>query len=149
MSTAAGKIKQSLGGLVNSVEEPSPRRLIAKAEPGNLRNIFVKLLSDFREDFYLDFLAPVDYLDEKQFEVNYALWFYSLKTVLTLRFRLPRDDPTIQTIGDLIPSAVSAEQEAYDLMGVTFKGNDNLRRGFFVDQSVKGFPLRKSEAKQA
>jgi NADH:ubiquinone oxidoreductase subunit C len=49
----------------------------------------------------------------------------------------------------LIPSAVSAEQEAYDLMGITFKGNDNLRRGFFVDQSVKGFPLRKSEAKQA
>lgn len=151
MSTAAEKIRQSLADLVNSIDEQAPRRIIAEAEPQSLRNIIQKLQTDYREDFYLDFLSSTDYIEEKQFEINYALWFYSLKTLLTLRFRIPRDDPTIETVGDLIPSAVSAEMEAYDLMGITFQGNENLKRGFLVDQeAVKGiFPLRKTEAKQA
>ncbi len=108
------------------------------------------MLEDFKQDFYLDFLAVVDYPDEKQIEANYNLWFYSLKTILTVKFRLPRDNPAIDSIMDLVPSAVFHEQEAYDLMGVSFSGNPDLRRGFLVAEEAQGsFPLRKEEAKQA
>jgi NADH-quinone oxidoreductase subunit C len=142
-------VKGSLTGLVSTVEEVAPRRLVAKAEPKKVKKIFERLLKDFEEDFYLDFIAPVDYVEEKQFEVNYNVWIYSLKTILTVKFRLPRKKPTIETISDLVPSAVNHEQEAYDLMGITFSGNSNLRRGFLVTEELTGFPLRKDEVEQA
>lgn len=135
--------------MTSTVEEVAPRRLVAKAEPKKVKKIFEKLLKDFKEDFYLDFIAPVDYVEEKQFEVNYSIWIYSLKTVLTIKFRLPRKKPTIDTISGLVPSAVNHEQEAYDLMGITFSGNPDLRRGFLVTEELTDFPLRKDEAKQA
>jgi NADH:ubiquinone oxidoreductase subunit C len=147
--SALEKIRGSLGSLVSSVDEVSLRRLLAKAEPKDLKVIFQKLLQDFKQDFYLDFLGVVDYPEEKQIEATYNLWFYSLKTILTVKFRLPRDNPTIDTISDLVPSAVFHEQEAYDLMGVTFSGNPNLKRGFLVAEEAQGsFPLRKEEVKQ-
>ena len=148
--SALEKVKESLGSLLGSVDEVSPRRLVATAEPKDLKPIFQKLLQDFKEDFYLDFLAVVDYPDEKQIEANYNLWFYGLKTILSVKFRLPRDNPVIDSISDLVPSAVFHEQEAYDLMGVSFSGNPNLKRGFLVAEEAQGsFPLRKEEAKQA
>lgn len=132
--------------MVAGVDGVGPRRLLARAESKNLRAIFAKLREDFKEDFYLDFIAPVDYVEERQFEINYNVWIYSLKTILTVRFRLPREKPAIDTISDLIPSAVSHEQEAYDLMGITFSGNPSLRRGFLVsEEATNGFPLRKEE----
>jgi len=148
--SALEKVKESLVSLVSSVDEVSVRRLVARAEPKDLKPIFRKLLEDFKEDFYLDFLAVVDYPDEKQIEANYNLWFYSLKTILSVKFRLSRDNPTIDSIIDLVPSAVFHEQEAYDLMGVSFSGNSNLKRGFFVAEEAQGsFPLRKEDAKEA
>jgi len=148
--SALEKVKESVGSLLGSVDEVSPRRLVARAEPKDLKPIFRKLLEDFKQDFYLDFLGVVDYVDEKQIEANYSLWIYSLKTILTVKFRLPRDNPAIDSISDLVPSAVYHEQEAYDLMGVIFSGNPNLKRGFLVAEEAQGsFPLRKEEAKQA
>lgn len=148
--SALEKLKESIGSLISSVDEVGPRRIVAKAKPKDLKAIFRKLLDDFKEDFYLDFLAVVDYVDEKQIEVNYSLWMYSLKTILTVKFRLARAHPTIETISDLVPSAVNHEQEAYDLMGVTFSGNSSLRRGFLVAEEAQDhFPLRKDEARQA
>ncbi len=142
------RVGESLGSLVSSVEEAAPRRLVAKAELKNVKLIFQKLLEDFNKDFYLDFLAVVDYPDEKQIEADYSLWIYSLKTALMIKFRLPRDRPVIETISELIPSAVYHEQEAYDLMGVTFSGNTNLKRGFLVAEEAQGnFPLRKETGK--
>lgn len=148
--SAFAKLIQSIGSLATSFEEVGPRRLVAKAEPKDLRAIFKKLIEDYREDFYLDFLAVVDYVEEKQIDVSYNLWLYGPKTVLTIKFRLPRDSPTIETISDLIPSAIYHEKEAYDLMGVTFSGNSDLTRGFLVAEEAQDrFPLRKDEVKQA
>ena len=147
--SAFERLRQSMNDLVASIEEARPRRLVAKSNPENLKPIIRKLLADFKEDFYLDFLAVVDYVDEKQIEVNYNFWIYSLKTLLTVKFRLPRENPSIDTISDLIPSAVNHEKEAYDLMGVTFQGNTDLARGFLVTEEAQdSFPLRKDEAKQ-
>ena len=143
------KIKESLADAVSSIEQVGPRRLVAKAEIKNVIVIFEKLLNDFREDFYIDFIAVVDYLEEKQFEVNYGVWIYSLKTLLSIKFRLPRENPTISTISNIIPSAAVHEQEAFDLMGVLFSGNPKLKRGLFVTEEIKdSFPLRKDWVKQ-
>jgi NADH-quinone oxidoreductase subunit C len=146
--SAVEKIKESVGSILSSIDAESDRRIVANAESNDLKAIFQKLFDDFKMDFYLDFLTVVDYPDEKQIEANYGLWFYSLKTLLTIKFRLPRTKPRIETISDVIPSAVFHEQEAYDLMGILFSGNPNLKRGFLVAEPTEdSFPLRKEDAK--
>ena len=148
MSSPLEKIKESLSDIANTIKEAGSRRLIARVQPKNLRTIFDKFSRDFKEDFYLDFLVAVDYLEEKQFELNYGVWIYSLKTLLTIKTRIQRENPTIETISDVIPSAGNHEREAYDLMGIIFSGNNALRRGFLVTEEITdSFPLRKDWVK--
>ncbi|MDQ1281441.1 MAG: rane-bound hydrogenase subunit beta [Thermoproteota archaeon] len=149
MSMPLTRVKESLTGMVRTIEEVAPQRININAEPRDVKSIFRKLLEDFKNDFYLDFVAAVDYVEDKQFEVNYVVWVYSLKTILSIRFRLPKENPNLDTISDLIPSAINHEKEAYDLMGITFSGNSELKRGFFVAEGINEFPLVKNEVKKA
>ncbi len=123
---------------------------MTKADVENVRPLFKKLLSDFEHDFYLDFIAAVDYVEERQFELSYNVWMYTYKTILTIKVQLPRENPVVDSISDLLPCATSHEQECYDLMGITFSGNSHLKRGFLVaDEIADTFPLRKEEMKQS
>ena len=63
---------------------------------------------------------------------------------ITIRAEVPKDNPRIQTITDIIPGAVFHELEVSDLFGVVFEGN--LLSGHFVlsEYWPEGvYPLRK------
>ena len=47
-----------------------------------------------------------------------------------------------ESVVDIFQSAQADENEIYDLFGVNFKGNVNLKR-LYMPSSWKGFPLRK------
>ena len=47
-----------------------------------------------------------------------------------------------ETVTDIFKSAIADENEIFDLFGVKFKGNENLKRLYMPDD-CKGFPLRK------
>lgn len=49
---------------------------------------------------------------------------------------------SIESITDIFKSAIADENEIYDLFGVTFTGNENLKR-LYMPEDWKGFPLRK------
>ena len=68
----------------------------------------------------------------------------SSNPLLTLKTEVPKDNPKIQTITDIIPGATFHELEVTDLFGVNFEGNP--LKGHFVlpDNWPKGvYPLRK------
>jgi len=46
---------------------------------------------------------------------------------LTLRISLPREDPHIATVTDLIPGAAFYEREVSEMLGVTFGGHPDPR----------------------
>lgn len=48
----------------------------------------------------------------------------------------------VETITDIFPSAIADENEIYDLFGINFRGNENLKR-LYMPEDWKGFPLRK------
>ncbi len=63
---------------------------------------------------------------------------------VTIRAEVPKDNPKIQTIVDLIPGAAFHEFEVSDLLGVVFEGNEF--KGHFVlsENWPEGiYPLRK------
>ncbi len=63
---------------------------------------------------------------------------------VTVRVSLPKDKPTIDTIGDVRESAYIYEREVHDILGVEFMGHPNLQRLLLPDEWPEGvYPLRK------
>ena len=61
---------------------------------------------------------------------------------LRLKLRLSEDDPTVDTISDIWPTADWHEREIYDMMGLRFNGHPDLRRILMWD-GYPYFPLSK------
>ncbi|WP_300974098.1 NADH-quinone oxidoreductase subunit C [Sphingomonas sp. LHG3406-1] len=87
-------------------------------------------------------IAGVDYPDNaERFEVNYHL--LSLTQNRRIRVKVRTDEVTpVPTVTTLWPVAGWLEREVFDLYGVTFAGNPDLRR-ILTDYGFEGHPLRK------
>jgi NADH-quinone oxidoreductase subunit C len=87
-------------------------------------------------------IAGVDYPDHpERFEVNYHL--LSLTRNRRIRVKVRTDEVTpVPTVTTLWPVAGWLEREVFDLYGVTFAGNSDLRR-ILTDYGFEGHPLRK------
>src|SRR5439155_6481140 len=86
-------------------------------------------------------LAGVDTGNDLQ--CVYHLW--SARTPDWLRViaePLRRDDPRIPSLTGLWPGAEWMEREAYDMFGIVFEGNRDLRR-IYMPADYQSFPLRK------
>jgi formate hydrogenlyase subunit 5 len=72
---------------------------------------------------------------------------YHIRTngaIVTIRTEVPKQDPKIPTITDLIPGAIFHEREAADLFGVIFEGHPNPARLVLPDDwPANLYPLRK------
>ena len=55
---------------------------------------------------------------------------------------LSRDDPRVPSVTFLWKGAEWMEREAYDMFGITFEGNRDLRR-IYMPPDYTSFPLRK------
>ncbi len=76
-------------------------------------------------------------------EVVYHLWSASSPDWLrVIAEGLPRDDPRTQSVTFLWKGAEWAEREAYDMFGIIFEGNRDLRR-IYMPPDYTSFPLRK------
>lgn len=65
---------------------------------------------------------------------------------LNVSVELPKSNPTIETICDLIPGALITEREKQEMLGVKIKGIPDGRRVFLPDDFPEGvYPWRKDE----
>jgi NADH-quinone oxidoreductase subunit C len=117
--------------------------LVVTVTPHNL----LQLLTFLRDDGACLFKTLLDICGvdwpgrEKRFEVVYNL--LSMKHNLRIRLKVAVND------GDLVPSVVGLfssagwfERETYDMYGILFDGNPDLRR-ILTDYGFDGHPLRK------
>jgi NADH:ubiquinone oxidoreductase subunit C len=95
---------------------------------------------DFRFRLLAD-LAGVDTGDVMQ--VVYHLWSDSSADWLrVVADGLSRDDPRVPSVTFLWPGAEWMEREAFDMFGIAFEGNRDLRR-IYMPPDYNAFPLRK------
>ncbi len=103
------------------------------------------------ENTYFDFLScltGVDYGSEQsKFGVVYNLASIPYKTQLTLKMQREYEHsgntlPSFPSVSSVWRTAEWHEREAYDLLGIYFEGNQDLRRILLPDD-WEGFPLRK------
>jgi NADH-quinone oxidoreductase subunit C len=107
-----------------------------------------KACAILRDDRQLEFnfLADITCVDwypnEPRFEVVYHLLSIPRRERLRLKVRLAGDDPSLESITSVWPSANFFEREVYDLFGVRFADHPNLRR-IMMPEDWEGHPLRK------
>ena len=107
----------------------------------------VDVLTVLRDDPDLDFFmladeAAVDYGVDAHFEVVYHLFSWKHPAWLRVRARVDRADPRIDTITHLWEGASFHEREMYDMMGIVFTGNRDLRR-IYMSPDYRSFPQRR------
>lgn len=102
---------------------------------------FVKMHSNLKLDCLLDIWC-VDFPDKKKrFEINYLLLSlrYNVRVIVKIAvedgFGLPSIEPIFLSAGWL-------EREVWDMFGILFQNNTDLRR-ILTDYGFEGHPLRK------
>ena len=89
---------------------------------------------------HLELLGGVDYKD--RIEVVYIVYSMKQRHRMTVKCRLPRENPKLASVESVWPVANWHEREAYDMFGVGFEGHSDLRRILCPDD-WEGYPLRK------
>ncbi|MEM7513598.1 MAG: NADH-quinone oxidoreductase subunit C [Bacteroidota bacterium] len=116
--------------------------LTMEIAPENLVEVMKTLKEMFAFNYLADITATDHYTDEKRFEVSYNLASIPNKQRLRISVRLEESDPTVDSITSLWTSANWFEREAYDMLGIKFHGNEDLRR-IYMPEDFDYFPLRK------
>jgi NADH-quinone oxidoreductase subunit C len=102
----------------------------------------LRLLRDEHDYQQLMEIAGVDYPSrEERFEVVYMLLSLTKNHRVLVKVRAAEDTP-VPTVTTLWPVAGWLEREVYDMYGVVFDGNTDLRR-ILTDYGFEGYPQRK------
>lgn len=108
---------------------------------------FLKDEKDLAFTHFIDITA-VDYLNypkrqRERFAVFYLLFSHALGIKAQVKAWVKEaDEPRIDSAGSLFAGAIWTEREVFDLYGIRFDGNPDLRRILMPDD-YEGHPLRK------
>jgi NADH-quinone oxidoreductase subunit C len=92
---------------------------------------------------FLEDITAVDWFpSEPRFQIAYSILSLALKQRIRINARISGDDPRIDSITSIWPSANFYEREVFDLFGVHFPGHPRLTRIMMPD-NWEGHPLRK------
>jgi NADH-quinone oxidoreductase subunit C len=138
--------------LLTSLEKTFESKLQEKIEfrgettfviaPGDLREVSQFCKTELSFDYLVDITSVDHFGSEPRFEVVYELYSMTMSVHLRLKLRVSEDDPMVDTVSDIWPTADWHEREIYDMMGLKFNGHPDLRRILMWD-GYPYFPLRK------
>ena len=88
-------------------------------------------------------LHGVDYYpEEPRLGVLYEILDMQRVDRISVKARLHTDDPRIESVVDLFPTANAQEREVFDMFGVVFDGHPYLRR-ILMPEDYEGYPQRR------
>ena len=97
---------------------------------------------------HLGVISAVDAGDEIELIYHFYIFFglYGSEKAIYFTVPVPKNDPVIPTISDLIPGAVYTEREKQEMIGITVEGIPDRRRLFLPpDFPEDVYPWRKDE----
>ncbi len=114
------------------VKEARTRRLFGEVPPSDL--VRVGKTAKDKGFTHLSAISVTDWLEEGTFEVTYHLWSYAEKQLLTLKTKIDRANPRIDSVIPLWhENAQIHEREMHEMFGVNFIGNPDLSPLFLED----------------
>jgi NADH-quinone oxidoreductase subunit C len=136
MTTTEELITEVLKGL--PVQVKRERRVFLTVP----RNDLMKTMNILSSELNIQHLSTITARDiGNDLEI---LYHFLLKgVVITIRTTCPKNDPTVDSIVSIFPSAILYERELHDILGIVPNGHPDLRRLILPDEWVGGYPLRK------
>ncbi|WP_066556254.1 NADH-quinone oxidoreductase subunit C [Croceicoccus bisphenolivorans] len=136
----ADALKGALGDMVSGVHEEHGEILLTVVRD-RLADA-MRALRDGQEYQQLMEIAGVDYPSRaERFEVCYCLLSVTKNHRLIVKVSTDEAKP-VPSVTSIWPNAGWLEREVFDLYGVLFSGNDDLRR-ILTDYGFEGHPFRK------
>jgi F420H2 dehydrogenase subunit C len=141
--------KSIIDSLVNKFQDSlvdakvdSDIRVSAYLEPEKI----VEVCQYMKDELLFDHLSSetaVDYPKRNEIVVVYHIGSYDHSVLMTIKVKLPRDAPEIESIVPVYWNANWYERETYELFGVKFNNHPDLKPLVLPDELMGDWPLRK------
>lgn len=116
---------------IEKCEKMAPNQLLVTTSSDKICEVIEKISNDYNA-YHLSTISAVDL--GKEIELNYHLFSYKYMVDITVRCSIPKDNPRIKSIIDVIPGAILYEMEVHDLFGVYFEGNPNMNERLILPE---------------
>ena len=137
---AISRIKAALGERLLRLEEKSAKRVFVMVAPEDVPETSRLMLEDLQARFQI--ATGTD--TPTAIEVLYHWALDAIGCVVTVRTRLNREDPEIESIAPTCPAAEWIEREMWELLGIRFRGHPDMRHLLLSDDWPEGqYPLRR------
>ncbi len=135
-----GEIKKRLGNMIVNVFEKSPHRIYVEVSPKDIAETSRIIFRDMEARFQI--ASGID--TPTAIEILYHWAFDSLDCVVTVKTKLDRDKPEIDSISSICVGAEWIEREMWELLGITFRNHPDVRHLLLADDWPEGkYPLRR------
>ena len=119
--------------------DKSLKRVYIEINPGSIVKVAGYIFKDLGARFNI--ASGVDV--RNHIEILYHFTVEDINLLISLRVKLPKPEPEIDSLISVCEGANWIEREIHELLGVSFKGHPDLRRLLLSDDWPKGVhPLR-------
>ena len=102
----------------------------------------VKTLKFVKENYHFEILKNITAVDNKDLGIELIYQLYNIEDEENILISITTFDNEVESVTSIFDSATADEKEIYDLFGVKFIGNEELKR-IYMPESWEGHPLRK------
>ena len=106
-----------------------------------VKSNLAKTIDFIKNNYHFDLLKEIVAVDNKDAGIELVYRLYSTENEEDVLVSIAVKD-TAESVSQIFDSAIADEKEIYDLFGVNFIGNSELKR-LYMPESWEGHPLRK------
>lgn len=106
-----------------------------------INNDLHRVLEFVKTNYFYEILKDIIAVDKRDKGIELTYHLYSLQDDENLLLTIYAKDEA-ESVVDLFKSAIADENEIYDMFGIKFTGNENLKR-LYMPENWEGHPLKK------
>ena len=106
-----------------------------------IKSQLAKTLDFIKNNYHFEVLKEIIAVDNKEFGIELIYKLYSIEDEEDVLISITVEKEA-ESVSSLFDSAVADEKEIYDLFGINFIGNPELKR-LYMPESWQGHPLKK------
>ncbi|USS41331.1 NADH-quinone oxidoreductase subunit C [Thermococcus aggregans] len=134
-------------GEIRENKLPHPRKRVWLNVDRTKFKELMRLIKEIDPNAQLSIIIGRDGGDYLEAKYHLELFYEQAPSIsLVVGTKCPKDDPTLPSIADILPSALPYEREVQEFLGIFYEGIPDPRRLFLPDDFPEGiYPLRKDE----
>jgi NADH-quinone oxidoreductase subunit C len=139
---SAKKLQARFGDLIPERKEFRGEISLAVADAEHIAEVCAFAKQELGFDYLVDVSGVDNYGEDPRWTVVYTLYGIASKQYLRLSTRVSEEKSELPTVTGVWRTADWHEREAYDMLGIRFRGHPDLRR-ILMWEGYPYFPLRK------